>query len=90
MNTQPLPTRHQPETIQEALTAQLAKWVDSLKLGENEKSDFHIGTPRKIDPEKGILTQAFVVEVSRQMERVSEPVEVKPLPPIPAPNTVVS
>lgn len=75
---------NEPTNIQEALIAQLTKWVEKLELKEGEPCDFHIGTPARVDPENGILKQAFVIEVSRKMERVSEPTEPpKPLPPIP-------
>lgn len=59
------------KTPKEVLIEQLSSWVDGLELGE-EKCDFHISNPQRIDPEKGILQQAFIIEVARQMERVSD------------------
>lgn len=74
----------EPTNITEALAQQLAGWVQELQLSEGDKADFTIAKPHKIDPEKGILQQAFIVTISRQMERVNEPAEQpQPLPPIP-------
>lgn len=75
------------KTPKQVLLEQLSKWIDDLQLGD-EKCDFRINTPQRIDPEKGILQQAFIIEVARQMERVAdEESQTEPdgLPPIPEP-----